>query len=103
VRLPAGASATVPVDPKHSVFLYLYEGDADVGDDHNALPGRAAGMLGPGDAVRVRAGQAGARMLLLAGAPIGEPVVQYGPFVMNTRDEIDRAIADYQAGRLAAA
>jgi len=50
--------------------------------------------------VQVKAGSDGARFLLLAGRPIGEPVVQYGPFVMNTREEIDQAIRDYQAGTL---
>jgi len=66
----------------------VYEGDAVVGDDAKPLPHRAAGLLTPGTGVRVRAGRAGARLLLLAGKPIGEPVVQYGPFVMNTPEEI---------------
>ena len=61
----------------------------------------AAGLLTPGDRVTIRAGATGARMLLLAGRPIGEPVVQYGPFVMNTSQEIQQAIRDYQAGTLA--
>ncbi len=65
------------------------------------LPLRAAGLLTDGDSVDLRAGAPGARLLLLAGKPIGEPVVQYGPFVMNSREEIEQAIADYQAGRLA--
>jgi len=46
------------------------------------------------------AGSTGARFILVAGRPIGEPVVQYGPFVMNTREEIEQAIADYRAGKL---
>jgi quercetin 2,3-dioxygenase len=53
--------------------------------------------------VQLKAGNDGARFLLLAGRPIGEPVVQYGPFVMNTRQEIEQAIRDYQAGTLAGA
>ena len=65
-----------------------------------ALPQRAAGLLTAGDAVRIRAGEAGVKLLLLASRPIGEPVVQYGPFVMNTAAEIQQAIADYQSGRL---
>ena len=51
--------------------------------------------------VRVAAGADGARLLVLAGAPIGEPVVQYGPFVMNSREEIEQALHDYSQGRLA--
>ena len=62
---------------------------------------RAAGLLAGGDAVRVHAGGQGVKLLLLAGRPIGEPVVQYGPFVMNTPREIEQAIIDYQRGTLA--
>jgi redox-sensitive bicupin YhaK (pirin superfamily) len=53
--------------------------------------------------VRIHAGEQGVRLLLLAGKPIGEPVVQYGPFVMNTAEEIQQAVADYQRGTLALA
>ena len=100
VRLPAGADLTLPVPPKHNAFMYVYEGDAVVGDDGRALPFRAAGLLTPGDVVRLRAGEQGVRLLLLAGRPIGEPVVQYGPFVMTTPREIEQAIIDYQRGVL---
>ena len=101
LRLPADVEVTVPLPASHNAFLYVYEGDAVVGDDARELPFRAAGLLTPGDRVTIRAGAAGARMLLLAGRPIGEPVVQYGPFVMNTSQEIQQAIRDYQAGTLA--
>jgi hypothetical protein len=53
--------------------------------------------------VRARAGSTGVRFLLIAAKPLREPVVQYGPFVMNTREEIEQALADYREGRLAAA
>jgi len=99
VRLPAGALFSAPVEANDSAFLYLYEGNARVGEDGKPLPERAAGVLGSGDRVRVRAAEGGARFLLLVGAPIGEPIVQYGPFVMNSRAEIDQAIVDYQSGR----
>jgi len=81
----------------------VYEGDAVVGDDVRPLPFRSAGLLTPGASVRIRAGEAGVRLLLLAGKPIGEPVVQYGPFVMNTTEEIQQAVLDYQRGQLAVA
>lgn len=103
LRLPAGAVVTVPTPAAHNAFLYVYDGNAMVGADARPLPHRSAGLLTPGDEVRVRAGEGGARLLLLAGKPIGEPVVQFGPFVMNTREEIEQAIVDYQAGRLAVA
>jgi len=90
----------VPVPADYNAFLYAYEGDVNVGEVGMPLPHRAAGVLSGGDAVRLEAGPAGARVLLLAGKPIGEPVVQYGPFVMNTREEIEQAIADFQAGEL---
>ena len=57
-------------------------------------------MLGAGDRIEVTAGKDGARFLLLAGKPLREPVAQYGPFVMNTRDEIEQAVRDYQSGEL---
>jgi quercetin 2,3-dioxygenase len=103
LRLPPGVTATIPTPGAHNVFLYVYEGDAVVGDDGRALPYRAAGLLTPGEEVRIVAGPGGARLLMLGGKPIGEPVVQYGPFVMNTPGEIEQAIRDYQGGTLAAA
>jgi hypothetical protein len=103
VRLPAGASITIPTPAGHNAFLYVYEGAASVGDDARRLPFRSAGLLTPGESVRITAGEAGVKLLFLAGKPIGEPVVQYGPFVMNTPQEIMQAIEDYNAGRLAVA
>ena len=82
----------------HNAFLYVYEGEALVGEARKPVAQRAAGLLGEGDQVRVQAGAAGSRLLLLAAKPLREPVVQYGPFVMNTREEIEQAIADYQSG-----
>ena len=64
------------------------------------MPHRAAGLLTDGEGVRLEAGAQGARVMLLAGKPIGEPIVQYGPFVMNSRQEIEQAILDYQSGEL---
>jgi redox-sensitive bicupin YhaK (pirin superfamily) len=103
LRLPPGASVMIPTPAGHNAFLYAYEGTATVGDDFRQLPFRAAGLLTSGESVRVTAGEAGARLLFLAGKPIGEPIVQYGPFVMNTPQEIMQAIEDYNAGRLVAA
>ena len=105
VRLPAGAEFIAPVTPGHNAFLYNYEGSAMVGAaaDAKALPNRAAGVLSDGDEVRVQAGAEGVNFLFLAARPLREPVVQYGPFVMNTREEIEQALADYRSGRLASA
>jgi redox-sensitive bicupin YhaK (pirin superfamily) len=105
VRLPPGAEFIGQVEPGHTAFLYTYEGSATIGaaGTGKPLPHRAAGVLSDGDRVRVEAGPGGVQFLLLAARPIREPVVQYGPFVMNTREEIEQALADYRDGRLAAA
>ena len=98
VELPAGATFTHPVAAGHNAFVYPFEGSVSIGG--RELRTQGAGVLGAGDQVEVLAGSEGARFLLLAGRPLGEPVVQYGPFVMNTRDEIEQAIRDYQSGEL---
>ncbi|MDA1117927.1 MAG: pirin family protein [Proteobacteria bacterium] len=98
VHLEPGAVFEAALPAGHNAFLYAYEGEAFVGEEKKALVHRAAGLLSDGDAVRIVAGGKGARVLLFAAKPIGEPVVQYGPFVMNTREEIEQAVADYQAG-----
>jgi hypothetical protein len=103
LRIPAGAAVDVPIEVGHRAFVYQYEGELRVGAERRELPTQAAGLLSDGEHVRLEAGDgAEARLLLLAGKPIGEPIVQYGPFVMNTREEIEQAIRDYQAGRLVA-
>jgi len=98
VSLPAGAGFSHPVPAGHNAFVYPFEGGVTIGG--RELRAHGAGVLGAGDAVEVLAGSEGARFLLLAGRPLGEPVVQYGPFVMNTREEIEQAIRDYQSGEL---
>jgi redox-sensitive bicupin YhaK (pirin superfamily) len=105
VHLPAGVEFSAPTAAGHSAFLYAYEGSTMIGTPGAAkrLPNRAAGVLSEGDSVHVQAGAEGVRFLLLAARPLREPVVQYGPFVMNTREEIEQALADYREGRLAAA
>ena len=105
VELPAGGEFSQPVNAQYNAFVYPYEGSLEVGegDGRRSLPTRSAGLLSEGDRIAVKAGREGARFLVLAAKPIGEPVVQYGPFVMNTREEIEQAIRDYQSGELAAA
>ncbi len=101
-RLNPGAVLELPLPATHNAFAYVYEGEAAVGAQSKVLPLRAAGILGDGSALRLRAGAAGARALILAGLPLREPVVQYGPFVMNTRAEIETAIEDFKRGALGA-
>lgn len=102
LHLPAGKTLDLPVPEGHQLFCYIYEGEVSVGEDAQHLPHRHAAVLVDGDTVRFRAGAGGeARLLLIGGKPIGEPVVQYGPFVMNTREEIEQAIRDFQSGAFA--
>jgi len=98
VHLAPGAVFEVPLPAGHNAFVYAYEGEALVGEERKPLANRAAGLLSEGEITRLEAGRNGARVLLLAGNPLREPIEQYGPFVMNTREEIEQAIADYQAG-----
>jgi hypothetical protein len=100
VRLPPGATIEVPVPVGHNAFLYAYDGQVSVGAERQLLPNRAAGLLSEGGPVTLAAGESGGNTLLVAGRPIGEPVVQYGPFVMNTREEIEQAVLDFQRGEL---
>lgn len=101
LHLPAQASIELPVRGGHSAFVYLYEGDARIGSNGAAasVPNRAAGVLSDGERVQIQAGEHGSQLLLLAGRPLREPVVQYGPFVMNTSVQIEQAIEDFQRGR----
>jgi redox-sensitive bicupin YhaK (pirin superfamily) len=100
ISLPAGARFTHPIHAGYNAFVYVYEGSVSV--DGKAVPQYSAGVLGDGEQVTLQAGDAGVRAVLIAARPLGEPVVQYGPFVMNTREEIEQALADYRNGTLAA-
>lgn len=87
---------TVPAT--HQGFVYLYDGDATISGHH--LESANAGVLSEGDTLEITAGAAGAGLLLLAARPLKEPIVQYGPFVMNTREQIEQALEDFRTGRL---
>jgi redox-sensitive bicupin YhaK (pirin superfamily) len=96
VTLPAGIAWRHKVDPAATVLAHVFEGGADIGG--RSLGTTQMAVLGEGDEIEIKAGAAGARVLILAARPIGEPVVRAGPFVMNTRAEIEQAFMDYQAG-----
>ena len=99
VHLPANAQFECLILKEQNAFLYVYEGDLEVGDPMRSVPKQAAIILGDGDRLVVKAGAMGAQLIVLAALPLHEPIVQYGPFVMNTRAEIEQAIADYQNNR----
>ncbi len=97
VALEPGATFTHEIEPDMAAFVYAYEGSGMVGEEN--LPTHALATLSDGDALVVQANEA-LRFILVAGRPLREPVVQYGPFVMNSRDEIEQAFADYRDGKL---
>ncbi|HEV8325698.1 MAG TPA: pirin family protein [Myxococcota bacterium] len=109
--LDPGADVTIPLPADHQGLVYVFEGSARVGEEARELRDGQLALLGAGDAVRLRAsdhgdrrregnGAAPGRLLLLAGVPLGEPVARYGPFVMNSEQELRQAIDDYQTGRM---
>ncbi|MGH8713784.1 MAG: pirin family protein [Casimicrobiaceae bacterium] len=103
VALPPRARFRHALPAGHHAFVYPFEGTVDVGAEgaQRALATHHAGILTDGDAVELAGGPDGGRVILLAGRPLLEPIVQYGPFVMNTREEIEQAVRDYQSGTLA--
>jgi redox-sensitive bicupin YhaK (pirin superfamily) len=97
VTLPAGTSWQGKVDAQATVLVHVFEGSVLVGDE--LVPAAHMAVTVEGDTVSLQAGPEGGRALILAARPIGEPVVRAGPFVMNTRAEIEQAFQDFQAGR----
>lgn len=101
LHLPAGACFTQALPAGHNAFVYVYRGELTLGD--TLVPARRMAILANdagSDGVHIVAGP-DTRALLIAGRPLNEPIAQYGPFVMNTEQEIYQAVADYRAGRLA--
>jgi redox-sensitive bicupin YhaK (pirin superfamily) len=101
VAIPAGAAFEEAVSAGHSAFVYPYQGAVTVhdGEATEVAAGHVA-ILGPGDVVRLAAGSEDARLLLVAGRPLAEPVARYGPFVMSTKAELMQAFQDFQNGEL---
>jgi redox-sensitive bicupin YhaK (pirin superfamily) len=102
VALPAGGAFQHAVPTGYNAFVYVFDGTSVTvgeGERARAVPRGSIAVLGTGDSVRLAAPTAAARALLLAGRPLNEPVVKYGPFVMNTREQIYQAIEDFQSGR----
>ena len=101
IHLPANTSLSLPLTEGHNAFVYTYRGQARVGQTDVA--DRCMGILGNGgDHVQIAADQA-TRVLLIAGQPLNEPIAQYGPFVMNTAEQIQQTLRDYRAGQFEAA
>jgi redox-sensitive bicupin YhaK (pirin superfamily) len=102
IHLPAGATFEQPLPAGHNAFIYVYRGAVTAGDTPVESQRMAILANAPDrDGVVLHAGQP-ARVLLIAGRPLNEPIVQYGPFVMNTKEQIFEAVQDFQAGRFTA-
>ncbi len=99
VHLAAGSRFESALPVGHNAFVYAYEGLVRVGDDEKELVRGDLAILGKGQSVTAATASAPARIIVVAGRPLNEPVVRYGPFVMNTQAEIRQAIADFNAKR----
>lgn len=101
LHLSDGARFEHPLPHAHNAFIYVYEGELQVESDAASTPlvARQLGVLSLGDKLSLRSTRADTRAILVAGQPLREPVARYGPFVMNTRQEIIQAVEDFQAGR----
>ncbi|MCX7098634.1 MAG: pirin family protein [Methylococcales bacterium] len=102
VRIASGGHFTLPLANDHNAFVYPYQGHCNIGAAASSRPlaAQSVGILSKGDSIDIHAGNEGVGLLLLAAKPLNEPIAQYGPFVMNTREEIEQAIADYKNGCL---
>jgi redox-sensitive bicupin YhaK (pirin superfamily) len=103
IDLPEGASFEQPLPAGHNAFFYVYRGEVLV--DGKAVPQARMAILdnaAGADGVRIKASVA-SKLILIAGRPLNEPIAQYGPFVMNTNDEVFQAVEDFRAGRFATA
>ena len=99
LKMKAGASYTHACVHDHNVMLYAFGGSLAV--EGRSLHDGGLGLLSEGEAVTMVAEEDGAELLILGGPELGEPIARYGPFVMNTRQEIYQAIEDYNNGTLA--
>jgi len=97
VALTGTGDVLVPMPATHNAFAYVFDGAAAVGAPGMPVARGQIAVFGAGDVVQLSGGPG--RVLLAAGKPLNEPVARYGPFVMNTPDDIRQAIADYQSGR----
>jgi hypothetical protein len=102
LHLPAGSHFEQAIPHGHNAFAYTYRGRVDIAG--SAVADRQMAILANdgGAAVLINAGE-DSRVLLIAGRPLKEPIAQYGPFVMNTGEQIQQAFRDYEAGMFAAA
>ncbi|MBX9745603.1 MAG: pirin family protein [Hyphomonadaceae bacterium] len=98
VRLKAGARAEFALPEGHTLLVLTQSGNVRLNDEQSAGPSQLALFAREGGAIALQA-ESDAKLLIMSGAPLNEPVVQYGPFVMNSEGEIRQAILDFNAGK----
>ena len=98
VTLPADSSFRETVEPGHTAFAYVEHGEMLFGPEKTRVDGPALVVFGDGDVIEVSAGDKGGNFLLAAARPLHEPIARYGPFVMNTRSEIEQTLRDLRTG-----
>jgi redox-sensitive bicupin YhaK (pirin superfamily) len=100
--VPPHASFTQPIERGHTAFAYVFEGEAELGKDSTRISHPRLVAFADGDYVNVATGESPVRFLLVSGKPLHEPIARYGPFVMNTREEIQQALRDLEQGTFVA-
>lgn len=98
ITIPANKEYTHPTEPGHTVFAYIITGDISFDSAKQYYSEHEIVLFSDGERLQALAGVNGARMLLIAGKPLGEPVSWYGPMVMNTQEEIHAALTEYRNG-----
>jgi redox-sensitive bicupin YhaK (pirin superfamily) len=101
VTLPPGATFREEVPRGHTAFAYVDHGDVHFGAEKKTAHAPSLVIFAEGDVVEASAGATGGRFLLAAARPLNEPIARYGPFVMNTRAEIEQTLEDLRSGRFA--
>jgi len=100
VSLSPKQQLDIPIDAEHTVLVYVYKGELAVGASDKVLKAGQLGQLVDGDNLQLATQDQSAQFLVLAALPLNEPVVQSGPFVMNSSEEIEQAFRDYRDGVL---
>jgi redox-sensitive bicupin YhaK (pirin superfamily) len=99
VVLPPGASFREAIEPGHTAFAYIEHGEVFFGPERKRVEGPALVIFGDGALIEAYGGEGGGNFLLAAARPLHEPIARYGPFVMNTRSEIEQTLRDLRSGR----
>ncbi len=101
IAIEAGASWEYELPEGHNAFAYVYEGGVQIGDgeEARAVDAQELAVLSGGNVLKLGDAKQGSRLIVIAGRPLREPVARYGPFVMNTKQEVMQAFVDFQEGK----